>query len=204
MRWLEAVPQERSRQSCRGETQTKTAEPTCTLPSEANPSTELMSSQKPLSRLAPDLQKKARALQQLIEQEAPSAIGALGVAFAQSNFERQGFQGSSLQKWPPRKTTRRGRDLTRYRRGKRAGKLSKFGRSQKGRALLVKSGALRAGFHYKVGPGRVTIYNYQPYALAHNEGTDRLPQRKMLGRSPLLERQIAQWLSARVRQTLSK
>ena len=156
-------------------------------------------------QLSPDLRRKAQCIQRLVEHQLPVLLGGSAIAFAVRNFEHQGFQGTSFEPWPPRKITdRRGRDLTRYRRGRRAGKLSKFGRSQKGRALLVKSGALRGGFHYRVGPARVSIYNYQPYAVAHNRGLGALPQRKMIGRSPLLERQLRALLRAQVTKIFKK
>ena len=51
--------------------------------------------------MSPDLRRKARSLQRLIEHQLPVLLGAAAIEFAERNFERQGFQGSSLQKWHP-------------------------------------------------------------------------------------------------------
>ena len=52
------------------------------------------------------------------------------------------------------------------------------------------------------GSGRVAIYNYQPYALAQNKGTDCLPQRKMIGAVPLLAEKVRTLVQAQLRKAL--
>lgn len=84
------------------------------------------------------------------------------------NFRQGGFIDDYLQKWTPRKN------------------------ADPGRAILVKSGRLKRGI--KAAPGenftRIDISNDVPYAKYHNEGTDKLPQRKFIGESKALNRKI--------------
>ena len=152
---------------------------------------------KEFKQMPTDLQRLTTSLKNYIEQRALPALGAETITFAHENFQRQGFQGSGFQKWQPRKTTdRRGRNLTRYRRGKRTGQLTKFGHENKDRALLVKSGQMRHSLRWNMlGQGRIGIISTD-YAPAQNFGKpDRgLPQRQFIGASPLLARRIEQKL----------
>ena len=151
------------------------------------------------------LNAQAKALRRLVENEAPAAIGAIAVEFADTNFEKQGYQGSSFQKWAARKTTdKKGRDLTKYKRGRYAGRLTKLGRSNKGRALLVKSGRMRSGLRSKTGKGSVAIVG-TAYAPTHNFGdkSRNIPQRQFVGASPILRKRIQAYFRRKVKKIIS-
>ena len=85
-----------------------------------------------------DLDKIVREKIQRLEKTAFKTIAAETKNFVKENFKKQGFQAASLQPWKPRKTTdAKGRDLLFYKRGKRKGRLTKFGRRHEGRAILI-------------------------------------------------------------------
>lgn len=129
-----------------------------------------------------------------------------GLAFIDKNFRDQGFNDSGLNKWQKRKTTDiRGRDLTRYRTSRvgQPGQLTKFGRSQLDRGILI--GHNTGGDKLKnsiraVKEGRkVRFYTYKKYAKVHNEGTADIPRRQFMGKSAYLDdrikRKIKQFLN---------
>ncbi len=113
--------------------------------------------------------------------------------FVKENFQQQGFQSAGFQEWKPRKTTdTRGRDLRYYKRGKRKGKLTRFGRKHEGRAILIghdSENKMRDSFR-SVREGNKLNFFARDYAIYHNEGTGHLPPRKMIGKSPHLISQI--------------
>ena len=85
--------------------------------------------------------------------------------FVLQNFQSTKFQSSNPQKWP-----RRQREPTPQ------------------RALLVKSGDMkRAATTAKINPKGIIFNIPLPYASYHNEGTDRIPQRKWIGESDMLD-----------------
>lgn len=94
---------------------------------------------------------------QAMERNLPTKVGTVATNFFLDNFRLQGFQGDlGLQKWPARKDK---------------------GRGSKGRALLVKSGALRRSIVKIPGLGRVTVKAGSPaekYADAHNFGVNEI------------------------------
>src|SRR5690606_24343003 len=77
------------------------------------------------------------------------------------NFRQGGFLSEYLEKWEPRK------------------------KPDPGRAILVKSGRLKRSITAIPGSNfnRITIASDVPYAGYHNQGTQRLPQRKFIGES---------------------
>ncbi len=139
-----------------------------------------------------DLQRK---LDQLAEKLPEIALGALeveGVNFVNKNFRDQGYNDNGLSKWKPRKTTdRKGRDLTR----KRNGELTKFGRENIGRAILVGHNTggdkLKNSFRTRRTKLGVIFFFYKGYMKFHNEGTDKLPKRQFIGNdSKYLDEQV--------------
>ena len=148
---------------------------------------------KDLSRLSLDLQRLTLRIESYLKKDALQKIGAEAILFGHENFDKQGFQGASLQKWKPRKTRdRRGRDLTRYRRGRNTGQLTKFGRDNKDRAILIKSNDMRHSLRLKIlGHGQIGIISTD-YAAAHNFGAPSrgLPARPFIGASPVLARRM--------------
>ena len=87
-----------------------------------------------------ELRKKLESLARLVKEDIPIVLKTEGLKFIQKNFQDEGFNDESLQKWQPRKTTdTRGRDLTRYRSDRvgKKGTLTPFGKRNQGRAILT-------------------------------------------------------------------
>lgn len=144
-----------------------------------------------------DLQKKldhaARKLPDMVLQ----VFEVEGLKFIEKNFRDQGFNDAGLNKWKKRKTTdRKGRDLTRYRTNRKgtAGSLTKFGREDIGRAILVghETGGdkLKLSFRARKEARAVKFYTYKKYAQRHNEGLKGMPKRQFMGKSKYLTDQI--------------
>lgn len=95
--------------------------------------------------------------------QLPQMLSNDGQKFYLDNFNKQGFQDSTFTPWRPRKN----RSNT--------------------RVLLVKTGALRRAVSqskYQATFDKITWrVGGLKYAVFHNTGTDRLPQRKFLGDS---------------------
>ncbi len=130
----------------------------------------------------------------------PPKIGAAAVNFSKSRFVKQNWHDESPEPWKPRSTRRRGSNLR-----------------QKG-AILVDSGRLKRSIRLaSVSQDRIIIATDVPYAQVHNDGlngtvnvrshsrhsrtgrthtvkvhsrTVKLPQRRFLGESAELSRQI--------------
>lgn len=67
------------------------------------------------------------------------------------------------------------------------------------RGLLVKSGRLRKSIRLtKITSERVTIGTNVPYAKYHNQGTDKLPQRKFIGKSAALQRRLERMVKIKI------
>lgn len=76
----------------------------------------------------------------------PTWAGNAALNFYKDSFRRQGYINTGFTRW----TARRSPD--------------------KGRAILVKTGALRRSLRLRVGPDWIEISTDSPYAKAHNEG----------------------------------
>lgn len=98
-----------------------------------------------------ELSKDLKALVRKIEHfrdELPLHLGQAAVNFSRGNFRKQGFQAARVEPWAPRK-----------------------GGADPGRAILVKTGALRRSIRViSYNRRRVVIGSDMPYAKAHNEG----------------------------------
>lgn len=110
----------------------------------------------------------------------PGIVKIEGLQFIHDNFQKEGFQGGKggLKKWPKRKET----------------KYTK--KKNKGRSLLIDSGALRRSWDQETteGPDRVSFTSSLPYAEPHNEGSRagrgsgfNMPERRMIGESQALD-----------------
>lgn len=91
-----------------------------------------------------DLEKVAKMLRHL-----PRKVAVVAENFSKERFREQGWKDTSWQPW-------------RKRRGDKA--------SDQGRAILVKSGALRRSIKATARGMSVIVSTHLPYAEAHNEG----------------------------------
>lgn len=144
-----------------------------------------------------DLQKKIDQLASKLPDAVLSVFEVEGINFINKNFREQGFNDNGLSKWKERKTTdRKDRDLTRYRTDRKGvpGELTKFGRENKGRAILVGHNTggdkLINSFRSRREKLAVIFFTYKHYAKYHNEGTDKLPKRQFMGKSKYLDDRI--------------
>ncbi len=146
-----------------------------------------------------DLQKLLDKAAAEIPDKVLRIIAVEGQNFINKNFRDQGFNDVGVEKWEPRKTTDdQGRDLTKYRTGRRGkrGSLNQFGRRNSGRAILVgyNTGGdkLKNSFqsHINRSTKTVTFRSYKKYAARHNEGLDDMPKRQFIGKSAFLNKQI--------------
>ncbi len=120
-------------------------------------------------------------------------IGMAGEELFTDNFRREGFLDVAVEMWPKRKVLDGfGRSRIRYRtkRVGRAGSLNKYGRSIKGRSLLVKTDKLRGSIRYKKRGRTTIVFSSKSYGRYHNEGTEHLRKRQFMGRSKALENEI--------------
>jgi phage gpG-like protein len=88
--------------------------------------------------------RQAQLVARYVIDQAPGMVVRETMRFINGNFTKQGWQGSTFQKWDTNK--------------------------RKG-TILVKSGALRRSINYKgAGAGAVLFYSNVPYASIHNRG----------------------------------
>lgn len=81
--------------------------------------------------------------------QLPARVAVVAENFSKQRFREQGWKGVALEPWKKRK-----RDKPR----------------DNGRAILVKSGALRRSIKARASGMNVIISSDSPYAEAHNEG----------------------------------
>ena len=115
----------------------------------------------------------------LAKVQLPQMLSNDGQRFFIENFQKGGFTDTSFTPWRPRKN--------------RANK----------KAMLVKSGALRRAVSqskYQATFERITwrVGGLKWNPAFHNEGTDRLPQRKFMGDSFALRRRLKQKIDKQI------
>ncbi len=94
----------------------------------------------------------------------PKQLGNIAVSHFKDSWRKQGFEDSFIKLWQKRKNN-----------------------TDAGRATLVKSGRLRRSFTSEPTFNRVTVINDTPYGVYHNYGTKKLPQRRFMGKSQVLD-----------------
>lgn len=121
-------------------------------------------------------QVSGQALNSLVKR-LPGIAKKEGLQFIQDNFDKQGFEEKPgvVKKWQKRKP--------------RPGRLT---RKDEGRAILVKSGALKRswGNNSRTAGDKVEFTSDRVYAARHNEGLNGMPQRQMIGDSSELINRI--------------
>jgi hypothetical protein len=101
--------------------------------------------------------------------------------FILGNFRSQSFQGKSIKPW----------------KGKE---------KPDGRAILTgKSNPhMRQSFHFSRGKDFVRITNSKPYSGYHNEGSTKMPERRMIGESSVLDSMIEKDFRNRIKKLFKK
>lgn len=94
------------------------------------------------------------------------------------SFREQGFEDSHITPWKKRK------------------------KADTGRAILVRTGRLRRSFSAKYGTNKIVIINDTPYAVFHNYGTKKLPQRRFMGESKSLSKKFHKAILRAIKKAL--
>ena len=135
-----------------------------------------------------------------IEKNALKSMVVETSNFVKTNFREQGFRDTSLAKWKARKTTdTKGRDLLYRKRGRKADALTRFGHSNKNRAILIghdSGNKMRDSFRF-FSEGKIIKVMAKEYAEFHNKGVGNLPKRQMIGKSRHLVKKIKDALKIR-------
>ncbi len=120
--------------------------------------------------------KQTRAKYNEFKRRIPNLVANASRNHFVDGFRKGGGQTDrSRSGWKPRRPARSERQA----------------RRDSGRALLVLSGNMRSDLRVRGVSFRKSVVNIIniPYAKYHNEGSGKIPQREMVGRSKPLERQ---------------
>lgn len=130
-------------------------------------------------------------------------VGNEAVNFFQDNFKRQGFLDGSLKAWKPRKGEKKRTKGTKK-------------KDKEGRNILVSTGQLRSSIKKVVTSKKkivirsemATPFNYSGvhnYGLRAGRGAGfKMPQRKFIGKSKTLDRDIIKLINLRLRKAFNK
>jgi len=126
--------------------------------------------------------KNFRLKFEALKKQLPNDVAIMALKHYDLNFKRQGFDG---EKW--QEVKRRIPETKAY---KYASKV------QKTRAILSGNTKLLAKSNYikSVSWDRIVIANSSKYGIYHNYGTSKLPQRKFLGYSKVLNKKIVNFV----------
>jgi phage gpG-like protein len=116
------------------------------------------------------------------EKTVPRLIGNIAKIQFVENFDHEGFTDEAVGSDPWKKRKRNDKNSSR-------------------RNILVKTGALRRSIRVGSSPTfrRIVIGSYGlNYAKIHNEGSGKMPQRKFLGQSRLLDKKISALIRAKM------
>lgn len=122
-----------------------------------------------------------RNFEEEVKRTLPVKLANQAQNFFAGSFRNQGFTDSSLVAWETPKRRIEGTPEWKYPKSKGLGRRTK--------ATLVKSGRLRRAVQdciKEVTFERIRLLIDVPYAKFHNDGTDKLPQRKFIGDSVTL------------------
>lgn len=108
----------------------------------------------------------------------PAKLGNEAENYFKDSWRKQGWDNKS---WKARKYTTR----------KNAGK-----------AILVQSGVLRRSFRVNARLNKVVVINDTPYGVYHNYGTNKMPQRKFMGRSSKLDKKSIDLIQKIIKRAL--
>lgn len=100
---------------------------------------------------------------QAMKRTLPPQVGNMGQRFFRTNFEKQGFQDTTLKRWQPRKGEIKGGIAM----------VSKEASKKSSRAILVKTGRLRNAVNRSLKSTEWSNISFNipvPYAAVHNFG----------------------------------
>lgn len=122
-----------------------------------------------------------------IKIQMPKEAGKTITGFFKSNFERQGFQDETLSKWTKRKKNYK-------------------------HPILLKSGALRRSIQLKLATWNlIRVESDLPYSAIHNYGLKgmawgkhpfKMPQRKFMGNSKMLNKILVRKMETSINRAM--
>ena len=116
----------------------------------------------------------------------PVLLGNKAKNFFVANFRKQGFDDKGVEKWQPRKFNGLARQ-----------------KKDSGRAILVKTGNLRRSIRVKsASMSKIVISSDLDYAAVHNDGTNKMPQRKFIGDSENLRKELTKTITKEIKKAL--
>lgn len=121
-----------------------------------------------------------------LKKRLPNDVAILALKHYDLNFKKQGFDG---QKW---------QEVQRRIEGTKANKYAK--KPQRTKAILSGKTQLLAKSNYikQSSWDRIVIANSTSYGIYHNYGTSKLPQRKFLGYSIVLNKKIVNFVGSQL------
>lgn len=128
---------------------------------------------------------KVEAQLKVAKGDIPKELGNHAQRFFTRSFNNQGFTYQGFEKWE---------EVQRRKPGTKAFKYPKRGAAARhSRAILVDSGNLRRAVAASLKSAafdRIVLSVDVPYAEVHNEGSGRMPQRKFMGDSHILNTEL--------------
>lgn len=116
----------------------------------------------------------------------PILLGNKAKNFFVENFRKQGFDDNGVEKWQPRKFSGLARQ-----------------KKDSGRAILVKTGNLRRSIRVKsASMNKIIIGSDLDYSAVHNYGTNKMPQRKFIGDSENLRKELTKTITKEIKKAL--
>jgi phage gpG-like protein len=113
--------------------------------------------------------------------EVFGGVQSVAKRFIMNNFKSQGFDDGGVKSWKPKKR-------------------------QDGRAILTGTSNphMRQSFHFSNGKDFVRITNSKIYSGRHNEGDNKMPERRMIGDSKTLNKMVEKDMRNRIKKIFKK
>jgi phage gpG-like protein len=140
----------------------------------------------------------------------PRIVGNQAKNFFLDSFRRGGFTDGSFKAWqePKRRQLDEGGKSYRYKgyqkrgSGKRGSKTG-HSKSDRTRAILVQSGAMRDSVQVKrMSESEVVIGANTKYAARHNYGLHKMPKRQFIGNSATLRKELKTTIKKHIKKAL--
>ncbi len=155
-----------------------------------------------LSDFAKQFQAETKAMQDFIDNTAPRLAGAIVIAQAKENFQKESFEGKP---WKEVQRRTPGTSAYRYNKEHHPKRLIR-------KILTGDTGDLGRSIKAKYDKASVTIFSDNNiYAKVHNEGLRAgrgagfiMPRRQFLGDSPKLREQINEQISDKIKELFGK
>jgi phage gpG-like protein len=133
-----------------------------------------------------------------IKTQTPRKAGNIIVKHFKNSFNIEGFEGDGIQKWQPRKGKWQGFSISK--------------KSNRGRKTLTLKGNLKRSIYISWADwSRIEITSNLPYSAIHNYGLKgiafgkypfRMPQRRFIGKSRIMNRKVTDLLEKAINRAM--